>query len=81
MYPEDLRGPFYFFTVWSMLVLMLLAFLLLPTGYGLFWLYFIAWGFMAVACMFTAGFGVAEFLQSRWDEKMLRWRIERELMG
>lgn len=81
MWPEDLRGTFYFTTVWMQGVVSILALILLPDlDQGFFVLYFITWFVLIVASALTAGFGIAEFLQARWDEKRLRRGIERELL-
>jgi len=82
MWPEDLRGTFYFMTVWVMGVVSMIAMFALPDHeQGFFWLYFLAWIVFIVSAALTAGFGVAGLLQARWDEKKLRRSIERELIG
>lgn len=82
MWPENLRGTFYFTTVWVMCVAEMIGLFVLPDhSQGFFLLYLIAWFVLALATCLTAGFGVAELLQARWDEKRLRRTIERELIG
>lgn len=79
MWPENLRGTFYFVTVWVMCVIEIITLVLL-TDPKFFALYMIAWVVLAVSTCCTAGFGVAEWLQARYDERKFRRQVEKELL-
>jgi hypothetical protein len=76
-WPEDLRGTFYFFTVWGMTVIELFIVFAFPGGFEL--LYYLTWIVLATATVLTAGFGVAGLLQARYDERKLRKQTEKYL--
>ena len=80
LFSEDLRGSFYILTVWPMVVGEFL--LVLSQVYSPYLLlYFLAFiPVLAGTCM-TAGGGVAEYWQARYDERKFRKQIERELIG
>ena len=77
---EDLRGPFYIVTVWAMVVI---EFFLLFSQIGspYIFLYLLAFIPVVAGTCLTAGWGVAEYWQARYDERKFRKQIERELIG
>jgi hypothetical protein len=80
LFSDDLRGPFYLGVVWVMVVgefFLLLSQIQSPY----IWLYFIAFVPVLVGTVFTAGWGVAEWAQARYDERRFRKQIEKELIG
>lgn len=80
LFTENLRGTFYCATVWPMIVTEFFLILSqINSPYVL--LYFVAFIPVFVGTMFTAGWGVAEHWQARYDERKFRKEIERELIG
>ncbi len=75
MYPESLRGPFYFMVVWSLCVLDLI-FICSVINSPFIWCYFMAFTAIVIGIIATAGFGLAEYFQARYDERKLRKQAE-----
>jgi hypothetical protein len=80
MWPEDLRGTFYFTVTWLELCAAMygLFFLADPMFIGL---YLVAWVAFTIGCLFTAGYGVAALAQARYDERRFRRKVKNELIG
>ena len=79
LYSETLRVTFYCLTVWVMVVVeFFLLFSQLHSPY--IWLYFLAFIPVLAGTCVTAGWGVAEYWQTRYDERKFRRQIERELI-
>lgn len=79
LFSENLRGGFYIATVWPMVVAEFFL-LLSQMNSPYIWLYFLAFIPVLAGTCVTAGWGVADHWQARWDERKFRKQIERELI-
>ncbi len=79
LFSEDLRGTFYCMTVWVMVVGEFFL-LLSQLGSPYIVLYLLAFFPVLAGTCLTAGWGVAEHWQARYDERKFRKQIERELI-
>lgn len=80
LFDGSLRGIFYVATVWPMVVTEFFL-ILSQINSPYVWLYFLAFIPVLIGTMLTAGWGVAEHWQARYDERKFRKEIERELIG